>query len=118
MWLGAGQQPYIKISGIDNPSAASVFVEESDPRSENLGTWVMERGGWVDPFAIFHGNVSTFSFADSHAESHTMRDARTVKAAKDSAAGIPSFNWPGGNSKNPDFVWMWERYRHANWRPL
>lgn len=118
MWEAAGQIPFIKISSIDAPSSATVFIEESDPRTENLGTWVMERATWVDPFAIFHGNVSTFSFSDSHAESRTMRDPRTIKAAKDSAAGIASFNWPGGGPKNPDFVWMWERYRFSGWKPL
>jgi len=118
MWIGAGQHPYTKISSIDNPSAAAVFIEECDPRNENLGTWVMERGTWVDAFAIFHGKVSTFSFADGHAESHSWHDAKTIKAAQDSAKGIPSFNWAGGNINNPDFVWMWEHYRFIEWKPL
>jgi prepilin-type N-terminal cleavage/methylation domain-containing protein/prepilin-type processing-associated H-X9-DG protein len=118
MWAGNGQKQYIKTSSIDSPSNASVFIEESDPRTENLGTWVMQDNTWVDPFAIFHGNVSTFSYADGHAESRTWRDAKTVKAAKDSAAGIPSFNWAGGTKTNPDFVWMWEHYRFIGWKPL
>ena len=118
MWIGNGQHPFTSISSIDNPSSASVFIEESDPRTENLGTWVMQRDTWVDAFAIFHGKLSTFSFADSHAESHTWHDAKTIKAAQDSAKGIPSFNWAGGNKNNPDFVWMWEHYRFVEWKPL
>jgi prepilin-type N-terminal cleavage/methylation domain-containing protein/prepilin-type processing-associated H-X9-DG protein len=118
MWKPAGQNPYIKISAIDNASSAAIFIEECDPRNENLGTWVMERGTWVDPFAIFHGSWSTFSYADGHAEGHTWRDAATIKAAQNSARGVSSFNWAGGNVKNRDFVWMWERYRYANWKPL
>jgi prepilin-type processing-associated H-X9-DG protein len=78
----------------------------------------MERGTWVDPFAIFHGSWSTFSYADGHAEGHTWRDAPTIKAAQSSARGVSSFNWAGGNVKNRDFVWMWERYRYENWKPL
>jgi prepilin-type N-terminal cleavage/methylation domain-containing protein len=116
MW--GGQTPFVKISTIDSPSNASVFIEEADPRSENLGTWVMGRDGWVDPFAVFHGNWSTFSFADAHAEGHTWHDAATIKAARDSANGKDSFYWSGGNSKNRDFVWMWERYRYLEWKPL
>jgi prepilin-type N-terminal cleavage/methylation domain-containing protein/prepilin-type processing-associated H-X9-DG protein len=114
------QTPYRKISVIDEPANAATFIEETDPRNYNLGTWVLNDSppGWVDPFAIFHGNSSTLSFADGHAESHTWRDPGTVKAAKDSAQGRESFNWAGGNSKNPDFVWMYNRYRFANWRPL
>lgn len=114
------QTPYRKISAIDLPSEAAIFIEETDPRNYNLGTWVLNDNpaGWVDPFAIFHGNSSTLAFADGHAEGHRWRDAGTIKSAKDSAAGKESFNWPGGNSKNPDFVWMYSRYRFANWHPL
>jgi prepilin-type N-terminal cleavage/methylation domain-containing protein/prepilin-type processing-associated H-X9-DG protein len=118
MWIPNGQNPYIKISSIDVPTSAAIFVEECDPRNENLGTWVMNRSGWVDPFAIFHGNWSTFSFADGHAEGHTWRDGPTIKAAKDSARGVSSFNWAGGNSKNRDFLWMWDHYRHIEWKPF
>jgi prepilin-type N-terminal cleavage/methylation domain-containing protein/prepilin-type processing-associated H-X9-DG protein len=117
-WGGNGQTPYVKISSIDVPSGAGVFIEECDPRNENLGTWVMNRSGWVDPFAIFHGSWSTFSYADGHVEGHTWRDAGTLKAAKDAARGISNFNWSGGNARNPDFVWMWNRYRHVEWKPL
>jgi prepilin-type N-terminal cleavage/methylation domain-containing protein/prepilin-type processing-associated H-X9-DG protein len=117
-WKDMGQSPFIKISDIDSPTEATIFIEECDPRNENLGTWVMEKGTWVDPFAIFHGNWSTFSYADGHAAGHTWRDAPTIKAAKDSAKGVPSFNWSGGNAKNPDFVWMWNHYRFIQWKPI
>jgi hypothetical protein len=63
-------------------------------------------------------NWSTFSMADGHAEGHTWHDTLTIKAAKDNGAGKASFNWPGGNSKNRDFVWMWDHYRFQNWKPL
>ncbi len=116
MWIGNGQHPYIKIGSIDNATSASIFVEESDPRNENLGTWVMQRDTWVDGFAIFHGNWSTFSFADGHAEGHTWRDAPTIKAAKDNGRGVASFNWPGGKPTNPDYLWMWDHYRFLEWK--
>jgi prepilin-type N-terminal cleavage/methylation domain-containing protein/prepilin-type processing-associated H-X9-DG protein len=115
MW---NTSPYKKISAIDIPSSGAVFTEEADPRNENLGTWVMDRTGWVDPFAVFHGNTSTFSYADGHADSRTWRDRNTVKAAKDSANGVSSFYWAGGGKGNRDFEWMWDRYRHLEWRPL
>jgi len=115
MW---NTHPYIKISSVDSPSVAGVFIEESDPRNENQGTWVMDRTGWVDTFAVFHGNWSTFSFVDGHAEGHTWHDPATIKAAKDSANGISSFYWSGGGPNNRDFVWMWDHYRHIEWKPL
>ena len=96
----------------------TVFLEEADPRGYNNGTWVMDKTGWVDPFAIFHGTVSTFSFADGHVESHKWVDRQTIKAATDSANGQSSFYWPGGVMSNPDFAWAWDHYRFADWTPL
>ena len=120
--------PYRKLSQITDTSDSFVFIEEADYRNGyNNGTWALNVGnppgtqndlGWVDPFTIFHGNRSTFSFADGHAEGHTWRDAETIKAAKNSANGIYSFYWSGGNSRNPDFVWVYDRYRHEKWAPL
>ena len=117
-----GQRPYRIVSTIDSPAEAAIFVEEADSRGVNLGTWVIDAflspsggsAGWVDPFAVFHGNWSTFSYADGHADGHTWRDARTLKAARDSANGIDSFYWAGGNRNNPDFVWLYQRYRFSN----
>jgi len=112
--------PFRKEAQIENASESMVFVEEADPRGSNLGTWVInvQPPGWVDPFSIFHGQVSTVGFQDGHAESHKWIDAATIKAAKDSAAGRESFYWAGGNSRNPDFRWVWDRYRYVNWKPL
>jgi prepilin-type N-terminal cleavage/methylation domain-containing protein/prepilin-type processing-associated H-X9-DG protein len=113
-----GQKPYLKFGAVKVPNMAMVFIEEADPRGYNNGTWVMDKTGWVDPFAIFHGTVSSFSFADGHAESHKWTDAQTIKAATASANGQSSFYWPGGTMSNRDFVWTWERYRFIDWTPL
>jgi prepilin-type N-terminal cleavage/methylation domain-containing protein/prepilin-type processing-associated H-X9-DG protein len=119
--LNRGQyRDYTKEAQITSPGVSVVFVEETDPRSYNRGTWFLNftPPGWVDPFAIFHGHWSTFSFADGHAEGHKWADPATIKAATDSARGIESYYWQGGNSSNPDFRWIYERYRHQDWKPL
>ena len=122
MW--GGQVPFFKDSQIITPTLTMVFLEEADPRSYNLGTWAMDTGllgaslGWVDPFAVFHGNNSSFSFSDGHAESHKWIEASTIKAARDSANGVSSFFWSGGNGSNRDFRWVYDRYRHQAWKPL
>lgn len=116
-----GVQFFYKTTSINDPSMSFVFIEESDPRNYNLGTWVIDplpSPGWVDPFAIFHGAFSTFAFADGHCEGRRWVEASTIKAAKDSAAGVQSFYWSGGNAKNIDFRFVYERYRFANWKPL
>ncbi len=112
--------PYTKVTQVTDSSQAMVFVEEADPRSYNNGTWVINIAppGWVDPFAVFHGNVSTFSFVDGHAENHRWLDGATLKAARDSGNGVQSFYWTGGTGRNPDFRWVWNRYKHVNWKEL
>ena len=117
---GFGVAPWRKLGAVKQPSMACVFLEESDPRNENKGTWVLgiEPPGWIDVFAIFHGIVSNFSFADGHVESHKWRDPATIKAATDSGNGIGSFWWPGGTIKNPDFCWVYNNYRYQNWTQL
>ena len=118
-WESA-QIPFSKATDVASPSESFVFIEESDPRNSNLGTWVLSVAspGWIDPFAVFHGNFSTFSFQDGHYEGHKWVEARTIKAARDSAIGISSFNWQGGGRTNPDFRWVWNKYRYVGWREL
>jgi prepilin-type N-terminal cleavage/methylation domain-containing protein/prepilin-type processing-associated H-X9-DG protein len=113
-----GEVPYTKLGQASPADKAMVFIEEADPRGYNNGTWVLGNTGWVDPFAIFHGTVSTFCFADGHAEHHKWVDAQTIKAATDSANGHSSFYWPGGTKTNPDYFWAWDHYRFASWTPL
>jgi len=112
--------PYTKLTGVNAPTQSSVFVEEADPRGYQNGTWVLQRTGWVDAFAIFHGATSTISFADGHVEAHKWIDGATIKAATDSSRGISSFFWAGGGegSGNPDFYWMWDKYRFDGWTQL
>jgi prepilin-type N-terminal cleavage/methylation domain-containing protein len=120
-WNTSAQPPYEKLATVNTPAEAMVFMEESDPRDYNLGTWVMDvkpAPGWVDGFAIFHGNVTTISFADSHAETHAWLEASTIKAGKDFASGKQDFYWTGGNATNRDFQWVYQRYKHQKWAPL
>ena len=115
------QPPHEKLGEIVSPSEAMMFIEEADPRGRNLGTWVIDvkpSPGWVDPFAIFHGSVSTISFTDGHAENHRWTDSGVIKAATASSQGKESFSWAGGNAKNRDFQWIYERYKHRKWAPL
>ncbi|MGV3774413.1 MAG: type II secretion system protein [Verrucomicrobiales bacterium] len=122
-WQGSDQPPYIRLSEINEPTMAMTLIEESDPRSYNNGTWVINVApspGWVDPFAVFHGKTSTFAFADGHAEVHTWLEKTTVDAATAAANGKPdqTFYWAGGNRNNRDFKWVYERYKHRKWKPL
>ncbi len=120
-WNTSPGQFYTKATQIQSPSDAFVFIEESDPRGYNEGTWALEVNppGWVDGFAAFHGVVTTFAFADTHVESHRWLETSTIKAATDFAKGTGDFYWNGGNVKqNRDFVWVWNHFQWPNWKPL
>ena len=123
-WQGStavsGPAPYFtKVAEIPEPSMSMVFVEEQDRRSENIGTWVINvPTGWVDPFAVAHGNDSSFSFADGHSENHKFTDPKLLKNTRAQSEGGGIFYLPGGTAKNPDFKWVHERYRHKKYKPI
>jgi prepilin-type N-terminal cleavage/methylation domain-containing protein/prepilin-type processing-associated H-X9-DG protein len=118
--LYSGPQPWFThISQVKNPAMSIVFTEETDPRTENMGTWVIDvkpSPGWVDQLAVFHGNDSSFGFADGHSENHKWVENLTIKTARDSAAGNGVFRW-GNGTHGADFRWVYERYRHKKWAP-
>jgi prepilin-type N-terminal cleavage/methylation domain-containing protein len=64
---------------IRNPANKYVFIEESDPRGWNMGSWILNPTGtcWIDPLAPWHNYWSTLGFADSHAEKHRWRSKNT-----------------------------------------
>lgn len=113
--------PFMKEAQITTPTMTMVFIEEADSRSYNNGTWALNVNpvGWVDTFAVFHGDNSSFAFADGHSENHKWREATTIQAARDSANGIKSAYWSGGTvTSNRDMRWVYDRYRHINWKSL
>ena len=116
-WDGQNDD-YTKLTQVTSPAVSGVFIEESDPRGFENGTWVMDKTGWVDGFAIFHGVVTSLSFADGHVESHRWLNGATIAAGQAFARGVPDFYWAGGTASNPDFAWMWDKYRFEKWTPL
>jgi len=66
---------------IRNPGNKVVFIEESDRRGWNMGSWIMNPTGncWIDPLAPWHNDRSTLGFADGHAEKHRWRSKNTIR---------------------------------------
>ena len=62
------------------PAQMYVFVEESDDRGWNMGSWIINFGAgrWIDPLAGWHNDRNTLGFADGHAEKHRWLDDRTI----------------------------------------
>jgi prepilin-type processing-associated H-X9-DG protein len=89
----------MKTSQVLHPSERFLWVEECDSQQitvggqrcgENVRTWDMRVGNpalnfanasWGDSPAAYHGNNSTFNFADGHAESHRWLSAEVIAFA-------------------------------------
>jgi prepilin-type processing-associated H-X9-DG protein len=80
-----------KQTALAHPSERYLWIEENDPRGENLGSWVMQQAGtaaagfsdavMLDSPASWHGSTSTFNFADGHAENHKWQSGLMVAYA-------------------------------------
>jgi prepilin-type N-terminal cleavage/methylation domain-containing protein len=88
-----GETPvFYKTTQISHPSERFLWVEENDPRGDNLGSWIMNQAGteatgfagstWIDSPAAFHGTSSTFNWADGHASLHKWVNSATVAYAQ------------------------------------
>jgi prepilin-type N-terminal cleavage/methylation domain-containing protein/prepilin-type processing-associated H-X9-DG protein len=115
---------YQKLSQVQASSLTFAFMETADWRGFNDGTWEQNWqnvGGlsqfftWVDPPAMYHGNVSTVAFCDGHAESHKWLDGSIVNAGKQVANGValPSFTGP---TSGVDYQYVYQGYRYPGWR--
>ncbi|MDB6064074.1 MAG: hypothetical protein JWR26_282, partial [Pedosphaera sp.] len=110
--------PIVKLGSVPQASLALVMVEEADSRSYNVGTWNFDVKFNVssDPVAIFHGDISTVSMADGHAELHHWREPATIKAGGAAAQGLSSVGvWTYGGPNDKDWAWVKARYKYNNW---
>lgn len=119
---------YTKYSQMKWVSSTFQFIEDANSTGSgggnagyNRGTWVASwnnaAGGfsWADPVPIYHGNVSSFGFADGHVESHKWQNAKIIAAGKAAALGQP-FDLAQFPTAGPDYNYIRENYRHPNWK--
>jgi hypothetical protein len=115
-------------SDIDSGASTFIFVEDAATagRGFNQGTWSIQwslanaQGGHpqsftgVDPVPMYHGDVSTFGFADAHAEKHKWTDQSLING------GIQAANGTGGGANftpgTADYEYIYENYRFPGWR--
>ncbi|MCX6924111.1 MAG: prepilin-type N-terminal cleavage/methylation domain-containing protein [Verrucomicrobia bacterium] len=89
-YAGQAIAQLFKRTEVVHPSERYLWVEENDPRGENEGSWIMTQGTpptfagsqLVDSPAAFHGDSSTFSWADGHASSRKWVDAAVLAHAR------------------------------------
>ena len=117
-----GEVPELyKATAILNPSERYIWVEENDPRGENVGSWIINIGdpaknfagaGLVDSTANFHGNASTFNYGDGHAEPRKWLDSVMIKYSA-SMDQNKFGNAPTDKTAPRDVNWLARRYPSA-----
>ena len=100
-----------KRSTIKRSSEIILWVEENDPRGENLGSWDMYSSppagspSFEDSPAAFHGSTSTFNFVDGHAEPHKWQDGATLAYARNTSP-VKYSSSPSWNQVANDAPWV------------
>ena len=110
-WTNSWQYGTDDIADVIVPSDQIVFVEESDHRGYNVGSWLMHvtdgsDGRFVDYLSFFHynGTADNLAFLDGHAETQIWKDPNTLWAKQNKQFYL---NDPG----NEDWAWLRPRYR-------
>ena len=106
-----------KSTDVRFPSDRFIWIESSDSRGENIGSWSMNIQGnqangfagstFLDPNdapATFHITSAVFNFCDGHAESHRWLDGATIAFANNlSGTATPP-------PANVDSLWVAQHY--------
>ena len=99
-----------KKANIKKPYEKIVFLENTDfDRGWNMGSWIFANISgltWGDPLAIWHGDSSTISYADGHAEVHRWVSDSTIYMAENSEWGVnPTNSQFDGNMADLDYMY-------------
>jgi len=127
-YLG-GANLITKQTALLHPSERFLWVEECASQYkgsinciEDDNTWDMYPGSplnppspfftanWVDSPAAFHGNNSTFSFADGHAESHKWLNTETVIYANNMDPNKYTTSLPSQAATRSDLYYLASHY--------
>ena len=97
---------------IKQPAFRMVFLDDGGTTPSAMGGWTVRtlsvvRGGnwtWWDPPPVRHGDGTTFSFADGHADYHKWADPETIKYGKEPGAAAGG----AGRQDGEDLIWAAE----------
>jgi type II secretory pathway pseudopilin PulG len=112
-YLGAGAT-FTKLSALATPGTTFAMLEDADWRGYNVGTWCVNWTGdsftWQSPLPLWHLNVNSIAFADSHAELHKWTDPALIAAGQEAARGRPVLNWEGPTN-GADYLFVYKGYQ-------
>ena len=112
---GHGGNCLFKKTEIFRPTDRFIWIESSDTRGENVGSWQMNIQGsqangfqnsmfadGLDAPAAFHVVAANFNFCDGHAETHRWVSGATIAFANAMNGAVPP--------ANIDSVWVAQHY--------
>jgi len=107
-----------KESGIRAPAKQWVFIEDSDTRGFNVGSWMLEptAPSSIDNLPVFHNNKGTLGFADGHAVMHKWIDDATLREGRKAASG-QQIVFGAGIIGPRDLKYLAAGYIYKNWPP-
>jgi prepilin-type N-terminal cleavage/methylation domain-containing protein/prepilin-type processing-associated H-X9-DG protein len=102
-WPDMGATIIKKRTSIRNAPFRMVFLDDGGTCPSAMGGWTVytNQWKWWDPPPVRHGDGTTFSFADGHADYHKWEDPRTIEFGK----LVPPHANSGDQADNPDLVW-------------
>ncbi len=88
---------------IKDPAFRGVFLDDGGTNPSALGGWTVYTNQWTwwDPPPVRHGDGTTFSFADGHADYRKWVDPRTIEFGK----RIPPSAFSPSQPDNEDLYW-------------
>jgi prepilin-type N-terminal cleavage/methylation domain-containing protein len=103
-------EPARKYTEIKNPGTKYVFIEDIDPRGDNVGSWQMyfNPPGFIDPVAMWHSQQTTLGYADGHADIHKWLGPGFIEWCE-GAMYRPNnfaFNWSNPNNEREDIEFL------------
>jgi len=110
-----GAVPIELYDEIRNPGSKIVFIEETDPRGWNMGSWVINPNNpncWVDPLAGWHNDRNSLGFADGHAEKHRWRSENTIRMNLEQRHGYCPSSTPNDLDDDADLFYMLQAYEY------
>lgn len=107
-----------KESAIIAPAKQWIFIEDSDTRGWNIGSWMLEptAPSSIDNLPIFHNNKGTLGFADGHAVMHKWLDGVTITQGR-KAAGGQQIVFGAGIIGPRDLKYLAAGYIYKGWPP-
>lgn len=125
-YAGGLPYTYTKFASMRWPASTFMFIEDANSANTsgsnagyNRGTWTVRPSAgsfaWDDPVPMYHGNISTFGFADGHCESHKWQNAEIVKAGL-AAASAQRYSVTRFPRSGFDYDFIRMNYRHPLWR--